>query len=115
MLGIMALLGLAKLRPARPEVNFPVKGRHGNSADRILNAAGFPNAIVQRAVFRDHPLRRRIIVRWRDTNKIEDKDGVLLRRANQRRTKGLREQGVKGYPSERTDGIARQAGQDITG
>src|SRR5439155_22835434 len=79
------------------------------------SAAGFSNAIVQRAVFRDHPLRRRGIVRWRYANEVEDKDDVFLRQANQRRTKRLREQGVKGYPSEWSDSIALQAGQDVAG
>src|SRR5439155_520508 len=38
-----------------------------------------------------------------------------VRRPNQRRTKRLREQGVKGYPSEWPDSIALQAGQDVAG
>jgi hypothetical protein len=115
MSGIMAPLGFAKLRPAWSEVNLPIARRHGKGTDRILHAASFSNAIVEPAIVRDHPLRRRRIVRCGDANEIEDKDNVFLRQANQRRMKCAREQRVKSYPPERANSIALQTSQNIAG
>ena len=96
MAGIMAPVwpreALASLTQSEISQSFN-EGRHGKGTDRILNAAGLANAMVQRAIFRDHPLRHRSNVRRRDANEIEDKDDVFLGQANQRGSKCLSDKG----------------------
>src|SRR5690349_9867101 len=55
---ITAPLDFQKSWPARSEMTAPVAVRHRKRTDRILDPAGVADALVKRAVLRDHSLRR---------------------------------------------------------
>src|SRR6266702_776912 len=93
----------------------PIVARHGKGANRILDPARVANAIVERAVLRDHLLHLcRIVRRW-NANEIEREDHTFVRQPNQWGAKRSCEHGIIGNPSEWPDMLAGQSVEDLAG